>query len=397
MAGMNDNEDLEFEETDTTQRSERTLRWLRRLTAGVVALTLVIIACTVIPLPYVARLPGPTVDVLGKTQDQQGGLIEILSITGTNPQTGEEITNPDPTAPKEGGQLRMVTVTEMGGPGRRLNVFGWIQAKLTPASEMIPYSKVYPANVTREQVDNRNAHQMENSQYSAQIAALAELGWKVPATVYISGAVEGSDAVGKVQDSDVLESIQTPDGVVHPIETAADPFVIMHSVAPGSTVTITVKRGDDERAETIVTSAPEDGSQGSKMGIYLGVKADIPVEINFAMKDIGGPSAGMMFSLAIIDRLSEGDMTGGQSIAGTGTISYDGTVGPIGGIAQKMQGAKRDGASWFLAPESNCDQVIGHVPEGLRVVRVSTLHEAHEDVVAIGQNRGDSLPTCEAK
>ena len=185
--------------------------------------------------------------------------------------------------------------------------------------------------------------------------------------------------------------------MVHPIETGADPFVIMHSVAPGSTVTITVKRGDVERTETIVTSAPEDGSQGSKMGIYLGVKADIPVEINFAMKDIGGPSAGMMFSLAIIDRLSEGDMTGGQSIAGTGTISYDGTVGPIGGIAQKMQGAKRDGASWFLAPESNCDQVIGHVPEGLRVVRVSTLHEAHEDVVAIGQNRGDSLPTCEAK
>ena len=194
-----------------------------------------------------------------------------------------------------------------------------------------------------------------------------------------------------------MESIQTPDGVVHPIETAADPFVIMHSVAPGSTVTITVKRGDAEHAEKIVTSAPEDGSQGSKMGIYLGVKADIPVEINFAMKDIGGPSAGMMFSLAIIDRLSEGDMTGGQSIAGTGTISYDGTVGPIGGIAQKMQGAKRDGARWFLAPESNCDQVIGHVPEGLRVVRVSTLHEAHEDVVVIGQNRGDSLPTCEAK
>ena len=97
MAGMNDNEDLEHEETDTTQRSERTLRWLRRLTAGVVALTLVIIACTVIPLPYVARLPGPTVDVLGKTQDQQGDLKEILSITGTNPQTGEEITNPDPT------------------------------------------------------------------------------------------------------------------------------------------------------------------------------------------------------------------------------------------------------------------------------------------------------------
>lgn len=98
MTGMNDNEDLEYEETDTTQRSERTLRWLRRLTAGVVAFTLVIIACTVIPLPYVARLPGPTVDVLGKTQDQQGDVKEILSITGTNPQTGEKITNPDPNA-----------------------------------------------------------------------------------------------------------------------------------------------------------------------------------------------------------------------------------------------------------------------------------------------------------
>ena len=103
MAGMNDNEDLEFEETDTTQRSERTLRWLRRLTAGVVAFTLVIVACTAVPLPYVARLPGPTVDVLGKTQDQQGDLKEILSITGPIHKLAKKSQTPTPLPPRKAG------------------------------------------------------------------------------------------------------------------------------------------------------------------------------------------------------------------------------------------------------------------------------------------------------
>lgn len=122
-----------------------------------------------------------------------------------------------------------------------------------------------------------------------------------------------------------------------------------------------------------------------------GVKASMHID------DIGGPSAGMMYALGVIDKLTPEEETGGEIIAGTGTMDAKGKVGEIGGIRLKMLGAKRDGATWFLAPAGNCDEVVGHVPEGLRDVRVSTLSEAYDALVAIGQGKGDTLPHCTAK
>ncbi|MNW62441.1 Lon protease 1 [compost metagenome] len=110
--------------------------------------------------------------------------------------------------------------------------------------------------------------------------------------------------------------------------------------------------------------------------------------------DIGGPSAGTMFALGIIDQLTPEDEADGNVIAGTGTMSVEGNVGPIGGIQQKLYGAERDGATWFLAPESNCDEVVGNVPEGLNVVKIATLEDARDAMVAIGAGEGASLPTC---
>ena len=110
--------------------------------------------------------------------------------------------------------------------------------------------------------------------------------------------------------------------------------------------------------------------------------------------DIGGPSAGMMYALGLIDELTPQNESGGKTIAGTGTINDKGEVGAIGGIKLKMLGAKRDGATWFLAPKSNCDEVVGHVPSGLRDVQVSNLNEAYDALVAIGEGRGDELPHC---
>lgn len=120
------------------------------------------------------------------------------------------------------------------------------------------------------------------------------------------------------------------------------------------------------------------------------------VKMTMHVEDIGGPSAGMMYTLGAIDKMTPEDETGGKTIAGTGTIDRKGAVGPIGGIRLKMLGARRDGATWFLAPEANCDQVVGHVPSGLRDVRVSTLDQAYEALVAIGQGRADKLPRCTA-
>ncbi|NMM95682.1 lon protease [Bifidobacterium sp. DSM 109960] len=120
------------------------------------------------------------------------------------------------------------------------------------------------------------------------------------------------------------------------------------------------------------------------------------VKVRMHVDDIGGPSAGMMYTLGLIDKLTPQDETGGKTIAGTGTIDAKGKVGEIGGIRLKMIGAKRDGATWFLAPKGNCDEVVGHVPAGMRDVAVSTIDEAYDAVVAIGKGKGASLPHCTA-
>lgn len=122
---------------------------------------------------------------------------------------------------------------------------------------------------------------------------------------------------------------------------------------------------------------------------------EFPVKVNFALDGIGGPSAGMIFALAIYDEMTPGDLTGGKKIAGTGTIDEQGTVGPIGGIRQKMIGSRSDGAEYFLAPGSNCEDVTGHIPEGLQVVRVDSLTEAIEAVEQIAQQSSiEGLATC---
>ena len=120
------------------------------------------------------------------------------------------------------------------------------------------------------------------------------------------------------------------------------------------------------------------------------------IQISMHVNDIGGPSAGMMYTLGVIDKLTPDNETGGQVVAGTGTMNEDGTIGSIGGIQLKLQGAKRDGATWFLAPAANCSEVVGHVPNGMRDVRVSTLEEAYDALVAIGQGKGETLQRCTA-
>jgi PDZ domain-containing protein len=105
----------------------------------------------------------------------------------------------------------------------------------------------------------------------------------------------------------------------------------------------------------------------------------------------------MMFALGIVDKLTPGEMTGGEVLAGTGTIDSSGQVGPIGGIRQKLWGADEAGADWFLAPASNCDEVTGHVPDGMRVFAVKTLDEARSVVEAIGDGEDTSaFASCPA-
>ena len=352
----------------------------------------------VIPVPFVVSSPGPTINVLAS--NDQG--VPVFTVEGTNPETGESVQQDEPqSSPYEApakpgqGQLRMVTVSESGAPDARLNFAQLIAAYLDPHSTITDYESKYPEGTTREQNNEAQLAMMRNSQTTSQVAALEYLGWDVPATVTIEGAVEGSNADGIVEQGDILRAITTPDGTRHDVTDASTPFSLMRAVPAGSQMTLTVERNGETRELSFDSVAASPTESGSKLGIYLSVQPTLPVTFSFNLDGIGGPSAGMMFSLAIIDRMTLGDMTGNNAIAGTGTMSYDGQVGAIGGIQQKLWGAHRDGAQWFLAPSTNCSEVVGHVPDGLRVVSVSTLDEAVFAVRSIADGTGDTLPTCQ--
>ncbi|WEV46293.1 Lon protease [Bifidobacterium sp. ESL0690] len=161
-----------------------------------------------------------------------------------------------------------------------------------------------------------------------------------------------------------------------------------------------VGQSTDEYKETATKQMTGSQDSATTAALAFAKKHNIAgaktAKVQMHVDDIGGPSAGMMYALGVIDKLTPQDETGGKTIAGTGTIDNKGKVGKIGGIQLKMLGAKRDGATYFLAPASNCDEVVGHVPNGLRDVKVSTLDEAYRALVAIGQGKADSLPHCTA-
>ena len=384
---------LAFEQAST--KRQPIVSW-RFLTAALALLAMVVILF-LIPVPFVVSSPGPTFNVLGTADGKS-----MIEIEGTDPATGENVQLDDPqSAPVTGkakpgqGQLRMVTVSESGGPGNRLNFAQLIGAYFDEHSKIVDYESVYPEGTTREQVSDAQLAMMRNSQTTSQVAALEYLGWDVPATVTIEGAVEGSNAEGIVQQGDILRAITTPDGTRHEVADAGTPFSLMRAVPAGSTMSLTVERNGETHDLSFDSVSSSASESGSKLGIYLSVNPTLPVAISFNLDGVGGPSAGMMFSLGIIDRMTPGDMTGGNAIAGTGTMSYDGQVGAIGGIQQKLWGAHDDGAQWFLAPSSNCSEVVGHVPDGLRVVSVSTLDEAANAVRSIADGTADALPTCQ--
>jgi PDZ domain-containing protein len=221
----------------------------------------------------------------------------------------------------------------------------------------------------------------------ATVAALGELGTAVPATIRIADFSPGSNAAGKLMVDDVIVSVEGKR-----ILTLPDLSAAMGALTPGDPVTVVVSRAGKDVTATFATIAAQSGK--TLMGVAIDPTFDMPYTVNVAIDHVGGPSAGLIFTLAIVDLLTPQDELHGAKVAGTGTIAPTGDVGPIGGIGLKMIGARRAGADWFLAPESNCSEVVGHVPAGLRVVSVANLSEAYDAIVAIGNHTADTLPTC---
>jgi PDZ domain-containing protein len=209
----------------------------------------------------------------------------------------------------------------------------------------------------------------------------------VPTHIEIVGLTSASKAKGLLEAGDRLDAI---DGQA--ITTTQAVRDVLQKKKPGETVAITVTRKGKEQTVVVPTVAGQGGR--TAIGVLLGLRHDFPGKITIDAGAIGGPSAGLMFSLGIYDKLTPGPLAGGRQIAGTGTIDDQGQVGPIGGIRQKLAGARADGAQYFLAPADNCDEVVGHVPDGLDVFKVGTFAEARTAVEEIAQGKTGSLPHC---
>ena len=175
-----------------------------------------------------------------------------------------------------------------------------------------------------------------------------------------------------------------------PVSCHHDVVSMIRDRKPGADVTLTVERNGSARSVTLAT---KDVKGQPVVGVDLGAPTyKFPFRVKINLSDIGGPSAGLMFALGIIDKLTPDNLTGGKFIAGTGEITPNGQIAPIGGIQQKMAGARAAGATIFLTPGANCSDTAGAVPAGLRLVKVNTLSQAVSELQAI--RNGQPVPSC---
>jgi PDZ domain-containing protein len=322
-----------------------------------------------VDVPYVILMPGPTLNTLGK--DSSGK--PLITITGhrTYPTTGN---------------LNMVTVSYTGAPPPRtgVKIFQALRAWADPSEAVVPASEIFPPGQTAKETQQQDTAQMAGSQEQATAAALSALHIKYDTTVSVLRAQKGTPAYGVLKAGDVIQSV---DGTAITDANALTKVITRHPA--GTVLHLVVSRGGSPVPLPVATK-----SVGGRpvIGIEVQQGYKFPVNVRISVGDIGGPSAGMMFALGIIDKLTPLNLTGGKFIAGTGEITSAGAVEPIGGIQQKMRGARNAGATVFLTPAGNCADTAGAIPAGLRVVKVSTLTQAITDLEAL--KAGKPVPSC---
>jgi PDZ domain-containing protein len=317
-----------------------------------------------LPVPYVALGPGPTLDTLGR---DNGGK-EIITISGK-------------TERRSDGHLNLTTVSVRD----QLTLLGAFSAWVDRRESVVPREEIYPPDKTQQQVDQETTQQFTDSQSSAEFAALGELGY--PEQVLINQVPSGSPSTGKLAPKDALVSLNG-----HPVSTADQVSAVLTALQPGVTVTVAYTRDGKPGTAKIVTTTPK-GRKGAALGVVITEQRKAPFDVKIGLDEaIGGPSAGLMFALGIIEKVGPEDLTGGRFIAGTGTIDSAGKVGPIGGIQLKMIGAKDKGATVFLVPKDNCADALARTPAGLQLIKVDSLHSALAELRAL--KAGQPVPSC---
>ena len=321
---------------------------------------------SVVSVPFVALGPGPTFNTLSEVDGKQ-----VVDITGTAV---------DPTT----GNLNMTTVSVPD----QISIFEAFGFWASGRHGLVPRAEVYPPEKSKEEIDEGNKADFQDSESKAETAALAQLKMNFPVGLQVGNVSDDGPAKDALKRDDQLISINDV-----PVQTVRNVQDAVAAVKPQSDLTVKFRRGGkDETAVVKVGARPDDNSKG-----YLGVtpveKPLVPFDVDFNLADIGGPSAGLMFSLAVVDKLSPGELSGGKFIAGTGTIEDSGEVGPIGGIPYKMIAAREAGATTFLVPAKNCDEARQQAPDGLLLVKVDKLADAVTSLEKL-RSGGTDLPSC---
>ncbi|HEU4350141.1 MAG TPA: PDZ domain-containing protein [Actinoplanes sp.] len=313
---------------------------------GALITALLAIGVMAVPMPYVVLKPGPTVNTLGSDNGK-----EVIQVTKAQTSASK-------------GQLRLTTVGVQNDVELVWAIRGWFSRE----QAVVPRDVIYPPDQTEKEVEEQNEQEFQVSQTSAETVALRELGY--PVRTSVEAVTPGGPSAGKLRKNDVIISVDgtavsSPDRLIE----------LIKSKSPGTPLTIGYTRDGKAGAARIVTET--DASSGApRIGVSVETRQPHPFEVKIDLGEIGGPSAGLMFTLGIIDKLKPADLTGGKIIAGTGTIDDEGNVGPIGGIPQKLVGAKEAGAQLFLVPRGNCAEALRNAVPGLPMADVATVDDA---------------------
>ncbi|HET7172980.1 MAG TPA: PDZ domain-containing protein [Nocardioidaceae bacterium] len=336
------------------------------LALAITVLAILVVVAFLVPLPYVVLAPGLTANALGDFAGKP-----VVTVAG------------HPTY-RTTGHLNLTTVS-VTRDDYNVRLGQLLAAWWSPNDLLLPREVIYPPNETSSQVVRQNRSEMLGAQSAAVVAGLGEAGIHA-ITVRVDKVSKGFPAYGVFRKGDRILAV---DGkAVHSATQVAD---VVEPLAPGTAITVTVVRSGRRMHLSLHTTKSTLHAGQSMIGITMSESFKPPFKVRFnpaIVAEIGGPSAGLMFALAVYDKITPGALTGGRFVAGTGTITADGQVGPIGGVQQKIAGAYAKGARYFLVPAGDCAEAAKAPDAGK--VRLITVHDIGDAVRALRQlDRGD--------
>ena len=250
-----------------------------------------------------------------------------------------------------------------------------VSAGIDPAKAIVSKDEV-TGGQSFEDLEKAQLQEMENSKEQARVVALTALDYPEPTGkgAEIVDVDANAPAGGQLEEGDLITGVNGTD-----VKTTCDASEFIGDLPPGDEVELTLLRRGQEKTVTLATGANPNDPDKAYVGVLMtnpdGFKYDPGIDVEFKTGEIAGPSAGLMFTLALYDQLTPDDLTSGREIAGTGTIGCGGEVGPIGGIEQKVAGAEAAGAEVFLAPADNYQGALT-VADGIEVVEIGNFDDA---------------------